>query len=355
MSDDTPLPPRRPARWRPDESEGPPIFVTAGAVIIFLYLIKTILLPFVLTAIVGYVASPLLDWSARRTRLPRSLFASLLFLLIVCVLAGAAYYAVPRAVDEIRAFLRDAEPTIQAVAQQIMHGSKLSAFGHEVDAKQLASAAVAALNNWISQPSRLVMVAVFGFAGIFGFFLSMVLLFYFLAAGPRIAHGFVWMVPPRHRETTLRIWAALDPVLKRYFIGVLVVVIYATAAAYVGLGLILGIKQAVLLACLTGVLEMIPVIGPMASAIIAGLVAVRDATGIGSIIGYAAYATVLRLSIDELLGPLVLGRAAHVHPVLVIFCFLSGGILFGIAGVIMAMPVALAFKHTVAVLYDEPT
>jgi predicted PurR-regulated permease PerM len=130
--------------------------------------------------------------------------------------------------------------------------------------------------------------------------------------------------------------------------------VYASAAAYVGLGLILGIKQAVLLACLTGLLEMIPVIGPAASAIIAGLVAVRYATGIGSIIGYAVYATILRLSIDELLGPLVLGRAAHVHPVLIIFCFLSGGILFGVAGIIMAVPVALAFKHTLAVLYDEP-
>jgi predicted PurR-regulated permease PerM len=105
---------------------------------------------------------------------------------------------------------------------------------------------------------------------------------------------------------------------------------------------------------MTGLLEMIPVIGPVTSAVIAGLVAVRYATGIGNIIGYAVYATVLRLSIDELIGPVVLGRAAHVHPVMVIFCFLAGGVLFGIPGVIMAIPVALAAKHSLAVLYDEP-
>ena len=52
-------------------------------------------------------------------------------------------------------------------------------------------------------------------------------------------------------------------------------------------------------------------------------------------------------------GPVVLGRAAHVHPVLVIFCFLAGGVLFGIAGVIMAMPVALVIKHILAELYNE--
>src|ERR1051325_8925783 len=74
------------------------------------------------------------------------------------------------------------------------------------------------------------------------------------------------------------------------------VVIYASIAAYCGLGLILGIRHAVLPAIMTGFLEMIPVIGPLTSAVVAGLVAVRYATGIGNLIGYAVYATVLRLS-----------------------------------------------------------
>jgi predicted PurR-regulated permease PerM len=110
----------------------------------------------------------------------------------------------------------------------------------------------------------------------------------------------------------------------------------------------------VLLALLTGILEMIPVIGPVAAAVIAGLVAVHSAAGIGAIIAYALYATALRISIDQLFGPLALGTAARVHPVLVIFCFLSGAVLFGMIGVIMAIPVALAVKTTLALLYDEP-
>jgi predicted PurR-regulated permease PerM len=72
-----------------------------------------------------------------------------------------------------------------------------------------------------------------------------------------------------------------------------------------------------------------------------------------SIVDYALYATALRLSIDQLLGPIVLGTAAHVHPVLIIFCFLAGGITFGIPGVILAVPVALLFKSTLATLYGD--
>jgi len=74
---------------------------------------------------------------------------------------------------------------------------------------------------------------------------------------------------------------------------------------------------------------------------------------LAAILAYAIYATALRLSIDQLFGPIVLGSAARLHPVLIIFCFLSGGVLFGIAGVIMSVPIALAVKTTLATLYDD--
>jgi len=156
-----------------------------------------------------------------------------------------------------------------------------------------------------------------------------------------------------HRALANRIWERLDPVLTRYFLGMIVVMIYATAASYVGLKYFLGIEHAILLALLTGILETVPVIGPTSAAIIAGLVSLRTATGLMSIIDYALYATALRLSIDQLIGPFVLGTAAHVHPVLIIFCFLAGGIVFGIPGVIMAVPVALLIKSTLATLYGD--
>jgi len=130
-------------------------------------------------------------------------------------------------------------------------------------------------------------------------------------------------------------------------------VVYATIAAYIGLGVILGIHHALLLALLTGILETVPVVGPTSAAVIAGLISLRTATGIGSILAYAAYATALRLSIDQLFGPIVLGRAAHVHPALIIFCFLAGGVVLGIPGVILAVPVALLVKSTLATLYGD--
>ncbi len=87
---------------------------------------------------------------------------------------------------------------------------------------------------------------------------------------------------------------------------------------------------------------------------IAGVVAIQEAKSIWSIITYVIYASALRLSIDQLVGPVVLGNAARVHPTLVIFCFLAGGALFGIVGVVLAVPLALTIKVALAMIYGEP-
>src|SRR5262249_51501121 len=190
-------------------------------------------------------------------------------------------------------------------------------------------------------------------AGLFGTVLAWVLFFFLLKDGPQLARGLLWLVPPKHRPVAEFVWHRLDPVLKRYFIGVIVVVVYSLAAAYLGLRLFLGIRPAFFLSGLTRLFELISGIGPASAAVLAGLVALDQADSVAAVVAYAIYATALRLSIDQLLGPVVLGHAARLHPTVIIFCFLAGGLLFGIPGVIMAVPVALAIKVTLATIYDE--
>ena len=141
--------------------------------------------------------------------------------------------------------------------------------------------------------------------------------------------------------------------LLRYFAGVAAVVAYAGFAAYLGLRFGLGLKQAGLLAAVTGVLEILPLVGPALSAVVAGLAAVEQAKSLWSVGAYVIYASALRLSIDQVVGPVVLGRAGHVHPTLVIFCFLAGGALFGVLGVVLAVPAALSVKVALETIYGD--
>ncbi|MFZ2068542.1 MAG: AI-2E family transporter [Xanthobacteraceae bacterium] len=336
-----------------DAGEARAVILAAAALAIFLYFIKLILLPFILPAILAYICTPAIDWLSRRTRWPRLVFAIGFFLVILGIGILFGVFAAGRVADEARSLAFDLQGTLQKLVGDATGNHPVQIFGHIVDPQQIVKLVLDRLADWIGQTDQLALFASVGLALIAGFFLCVVLLFYFLASGESIARGLLWMVPPHRRGLVRRIWARLDPVLTRYFVGMIAVVIYATSASYVGLGFFLDIHHAVLLALLTGVLETVPFIGPMAAAILAGLVSLQTATGFMSILDYALYATALRLSIDQLIGPIVLGAAARLHPVLIIFCFLAGGVVFGIPGVILAVPVALLIKSTLATLYGD--
>lgn len=336
-----------------DAGETRAVILAAAALTVFLYFIKLILLPFVVPAIIAYICTPAIDWLAKRTRWPRLLFAIVFFVVILAVGGLFAVFAAERLVAQLESLGSDLQGLLQKFAAQAINNHSVQLLGQSVNAQQIVQSALARIRDWIGQTDQLALVTGYGLAVIMGAFLAVVLLFYFLVTGEGIARGLLWIAPPHRRSLVRRIWTRLDPVLMRYFLGMIVVVIYATTASYIGLGFFLGIHHAFLLALLTGILETVPVIGPTSAAIVAGLVSLQTATGFMSILDYALYATALRLSIDQLVGPIVLGTAAHVHPVLIIFCFLAGGIVFGVPGIVLAVPVALLIKSTLATLYGD--
>jgi len=336
-----------------DSGETRAIMVGAVILAVFLYFIKLILLPFVLAAIVAYICTPLLDWAARRTKWPRLLFAVGLFLILLGVTGLMIALAAKRLIAESKEIAAGLQGMLENFVHQAEGDKPVTLLGLSMNTHELVQTVLVRVRDWIGQTDQIELLVGYSFVAFMGAFLAVVLLFYFLADGKRVASGLFWIVPPHRRPLVARIWARLDPILMRYFIGVIGVVAYATVAAYIGLGVILGIKQAVFLALLTGILEIVPVVGPTAAAVIAGLASLRTASGFINIVEYAAYATLLRLSIDQIVGPVVLGRAAHVHPVLIIFCFLAGGIVLGIPGVILAVPIALLVKSTLATIYGD--
>jgi predicted PurR-regulated permease PerM len=329
------------------------VVLTIAGLAVFVYLIRFILLPFVVAGVIAYICTPLLDWLARRTGWPRALFAVLLFLLLIGSAGLVIALAGRHLVAEAGSAVTDLQGTLDHLLHRASGDQPLRLFGQAIDPNEIIRAVNERIHDWFGQPDRLTLMVGYGFAAIIGTFLTIVLLCYFLVSGRSVARGLFWMVPPHRRPLVAQIGARLDPVLKRYFIGLFVIVIYAVVAAYIGLGVILGIDHAFLLALLTGVLETIPLIGSTSAAVIAGLVSLHTATGLTSILAFALYAVVLRLSIDQIVAPLVLGNAANVHPVLIIFCFLAGAVLLGIPGVILAVPVALTVKTTLATLYGD--
>ncbi len=333
----------------------PTILFVVAAATIAVYELQLVLLPFVLAGVISYVCTPAIDSLSKKLRLSRLAVSIFAFLLILAVAAGIALLGIPPLVREVQYAITDLEGTANALARSIVGGGRVDLLGQQMNAQQLAEMITGAVRDWIGNAKVLAILGGSVLVSTFGFFLTLVLLFFFMVSGPRIIHGLLWLIPPGQRHLIAdHILSNLDPILRRYFIGVLGVVVFAAVFAYIGLGLALGLPHALFLAAVTGILEAIPIIGPVTAAALAGIVALHHDFGIDAIISYAAYLAALRLSIDQFFGPVVLGAAGRIHPVLVIFCFLAGGSLFGVVGVILAVPTALIVRATLSVLYDDP-
>lgn len=330
------------------------VLVAAIAVLIFFYMISIILLPFVISAIVAFICTPVVEWLRMRFRMPRFLASIIVYAVLAGLGAVIGILAVPPLFQEATQLLSNFQTVLETLATRLLGNGPIKFLGSPVQPPQLADMAVNGLRNFLQQNGRLLLIATAGIAGFFSFFLGWVLLFYFLVDGPRIARGLVWLIPPTRRPLVQHFLPVLLHMLRRYFTGVAVVVVYTSIAAYLGLGLFLRLDHAVILAILTGLLETIPVVGPAASAVMGAFAAMHTATGFANIVAYSVYLIFLRVSIDQVLGPVVLGKAARVSPVLIMFCFLSGAVLFGISGVILAVPFALSIKVVLEAVYGDP-
>src|SRR5579863_7346261 len=229
-----------------DSGDTRAVILSAAAITIFLYFIKLILLPFVLPAILAYICTPAIDWLTKRTRWPRLVFAIGFFLVIIGIGVLFGIFAAGRVADEARSLAFDLQGTLQRLVGDATGNHPVQIFGHTVQPDQIVKLVLDRISDWVGQTDQLALFASMGIALIAGFFLCVVLLFYFLASGEHIARGMLWIVPPHRRGLVRRIWVRLDPVLTRYFVGMIVVVIYATSASYVGLGFFLNIHHAVL-------------------------------------------------------------------------------------------------------------
>ena len=250
-----------------------PLVLAVGAVGLVLHLLQGILLPFVIAAVTAYVCVPLIDWVMARTRLPRWPVALCVLALLMGAAALLVLLGLPVLLGQAQSLVTDLHGAVADLMRALIGKHSVHVLGSTLDAERVSDQIVGALQHW-TNGGQLLTVIGWGAAAAFGFMLVWVLMGYFLVDAPAIASGLRWLVPPGRRALAEQVWQELDPILRRYFVGVAVVVAYATTAAYLGLELLLGLHHALALALLTGVLEVIPVIGPLAAAVVAGLAVV---------------------------------------------------------------------------------
>ena len=185
-----------------------------------------------------------------------------------------------------------------------------------------------------------------------GFFLTLVLIAYIMVGAPKLTRGAIWLIPPDRRAGVERLLPKIVPVVQHYFIGLFIIVCSTFVLAWLGWGALLHLPHAMLLSVAVALLETIPALGPLASGVLAGAASLQ-AQSLSAVGFTIAYVIALRLFIDNVVCPLVLGRATALPPVVVIFALIVGGLLFGLPGFLLAVPAAAVVRIVLKAIYED--
>ena len=161
----------------------------------------------------------------------------------------------------------------------------------------------------------------------------------FLVADPSLGRSLLRTTfPAQHHERAARIVGAVSVGLSRWLVAQLGISLYY-AVTYTIVNLVLGIPYAVTIGVVSGLLEFIPYLGGIVGLImtLAAALTVSPQTAIWAFI----LGAVVGIIGGNFVGPFLLGKAAQVHPALVIIALIVGGAVGGTLGVLLAMPVTV--------------
>jgi predicted PurR-regulated permease PerM len=324
------------------------VFGAAGLV----HALRYLLLPFVFAGGAAAALDPAVKHAVRRFRLPRWVVATGVLAAALIATGGVGWWGFDKSEASVQRAMADPPGELHAFIAQSLGRETIPVFGHQITAQEISDRVVAGIRQRFGDDlaatlGRVAMGAIF--AGVLFF----VLFFYFLAQGPDLAQAALSLAPPENRLRLARLMDEAYPLLQRYFCGIFIIVAFTTLATWVCIGPIFHLPCPVALAILTGVLEMVPVIGPTASMTLLCGAAFSQGRSLWSLAGFGVFCFGLRFGIDQVVGPVVLGRAVKLPPVVVIFAFLAGGAVLGPLGILIAIPAVAVGKIALDDYYEN--
>lgn len=299
----------------------------------FLFLIKDILILLFLSLIIASSIYPFANYLQAR-KIPRILGVLSVYITAIIILASLLYLVVPTIVDEIRQLAS----VLPSYYDEL--SNKFSKTVIEISPNYTKTAQDFLLNSGekiknITSSTFKTVASLFGGFATFGI---VIIISFYLAVQEKGVEHFMRMITPKHNEGyVLDLWKRVERKLGLWLQGQLILAIIIGLVVFLGLS-ILGVPYALLLGIIAGIFEIIPVVGPIFSALIGVIVALM-------IDPFLALWTLLFYGIiqqfeNHILVPNLMKKMTGLNPIVIIISLLIGWELGGIIGMIVSVPIA---------------
>ena len=315
--------------------------VTVTAVYLLLRLQFLLFIIFLALLVASGIDRPV-GWLERRGA-PRVLAILAVYALILGLFGAVGWYVLPAVLGQADTIAQNLPRQLEEVEQLRLRVFELRGeypIVPELESRliDLADQAGRTLTRWLLGLPGAVAKAFFTFASVFTIALFLML------TRERLLDLVLSLISPRHRAQTERVLGKMGERLGAYLRAKLIVIIIVGALVWATLFL-LGAPYPILVAVFAGITEALPRIGPwIGRAVILMSVAPLGWRAVG--IALVAHVVIENLK-GQVISPLVESDQVDIHPLTAIIAIISGGILLGWVGVLVAVPVAAAIQVVV--------
>ena len=313
-----------------------------GLTVAAVYLLLRLQLLLIILFFALLVASSIIGPVRRLERrgIPRPVAILLIYLVVIGVLGALAWYVLPRLLGQaadIAQGVPDRIDDIEQLRQRVAElGSEYPILPDlEERLVRIAEGAGAALTGWLLGLPEAFAKALFTLVSV------LTIAFLFLMTKERLMTLILSLTHPRHRATTQRVLAEMGERLGAYLRAKLIVIVIIGSLVWATL-VALGSAYAVLVAIVAGVVEVLPRIGPWFGRA-AIFVAVLPLGWRAVVIAMIAHVVIENLK-GFVIAPLVEADQVDIHPLTAFIAIISGGLLLGWLGAVIAVPLAAVLQ-----------
>lgn len=307
------------------------------------FLVPAILFPFGLSLILALLLKPLANWFqhlARRaglSKFPYDFCIVAAFLVFIAALYLIAAYVLVPFIKEFKEFAASVPGLIKEIQMGILlleAQYNLNAMPPEV--KQLIANTLEKVGSYTLSLASISLSAVVSFAStVVELIVVPIITFYMIKKGDAFCRAFIRLFPDKYEPHLTLLFEEIHHVLSAYIRGQLALSVLMTFIVFLGM-VILDIPYPLVIGLLAGVVEMVPVVGPIIGAVPPILLSLAEGSAV--MVQVIVFYVVVQQMDSHVVMPKLMGSIIRVHPVAIILGVLVGGHLYGVIGMMIAVP-----------------
>ncbi|NHM03743.1 AI-2E family transporter [Flavobacterium celericrescens] len=330
------------------------LILTAIALLLFfLYQIATVIVYCIVAIVFSLLLYPLVLFLRRKLKFRNTLAVVTSLILVLLVISGIVLLFVPLIVSQGENLSLLDIQSLEKNYLQLLNNITNYLNSHNIDLQQLVkNSKLTSFSNFEFIPNFLNSIA--STIGNIGMGLASVLFisFFLLKERTSFSVAFKKVLPENQKEKVLNSVEKINEMLSKYFLGLLLQ-LFIILILYFIVFLIFGIDNALIIALLCAVFNIVPYVGPLIATFVAGILIMTNSIGTGADFSTETLPTtiyvligmfVVQLIDNNVSSPLIFSKSTNSHPLEIFLVILISGILFGITGMIIAVPFYTSLK-----------